>query len=69
MGRRLGFSQIYDVDYTQTYSPTARMESQRICLAIATIFDLDVHVMDVMGAYLYAKLTEEIYIGPPKAPR
>jgi hypothetical protein len=48
-----------------TWSPVAQSESQRTLLALTTALDYDVHVVDVIGAYLNADLMEEIYMWQP----
>jgi len=62
----LGYQQTYGVDYSETYSPVARLTSLRILLAIASHYGLTVHQMDVDTAFLNADLKEEIYIIPPE---
>jgi hypothetical protein len=62
----LGYQQIYGVDYSETYSPVARLTSLRILLAISSHYGLLVNQMDVDTAFLNAELKEEIYIYPPE---
>ena len=62
----LGYQQVYGVDYSETYSPVARLTSLRMLLAISSYFGLLVHQMDVDTAFLNAELKEEIYIIPPE---
>ncbi|KAJ8468724.1 hypothetical protein ONZ45_g17140 [Pleurotus djamor] len=57
-----GFTQIPGIDYHQTFAPVMRLETLRVLLALATELDLEVHVVDVVGAYLNATLKEEIYM-------
>jgi hypothetical protein len=59
-----GFAQIRGVDYTETFAPTARMETLRIFLTICASNDYHVRQLDVTTAYLNAKLDEELYIDP-----
>jgi len=61
-----GYSQIFGVDFDETYSPVARLTSLRIVFAIAAQLRLRVHQMDVETAFLNASVTEEIYIKPPE---
>ena len=60
-----GFTQVEGVDYTETYSPVARLSTVRTILAIAALKGYDVHQMDVDTAFLYGELQEEIYVRPP----
>jgi Reverse transcriptase (RNA-dependent DNA polymerase) len=61
-----GFSQIYGVDYLDTYAPVVKLASIRILLAIAAIFGLEIHQMDVVTAFLAGELEEEIYMEQPE---
>ncbi|GJE99589.1 polyprotein [Phanerochaete sordida] len=60
-----GFSQIPGQDYFDTYAPVVRLESFRLCAAIAADFDLDDDTIDYTGAYLNATLEEPIYMRQP----
>lgn len=61
-----GFSQVYGIDYFDTYSPTLQMDSLRILLAVAAFRDWEIHQVDVKTAYLEADLNEDIYIKRPE---
>ena len=61
----IGYSQIQGVDYTETFSPTARMETVRTLMQIAADEDLILHQMDVKSAYLHAPIDEEVYVTQP----
>ena len=62
-----GFSQIEGVDYFDTYAPVAKLASFRTILAIAARLDLELHQVDIKGAYLNGELTGEevIYMRQP----
>ncbi|KAE8237556.1 hypothetical protein A4X06_0g9194, partial [Tilletia controversa] len=60
-----GFSQVPGRDYTETYAPTARMDTVRLVLTICAQHDLIVHQMDVVVAYLQGHLKDEIYMRLP----
>ena len=62
-----GFSQVPGVDYFNTFAPVARLASIRTVLAIAAYEDLEIHQIDIKGAYLNGKLTDEevIYMKQP----
>src|SRR5271154_3897429 len=61
-----GFSQIYGIDYLDTYAPVVKLASIRILLAIAATFGLEIHQMDVATAFLAGELEEEIYMEQPE---
>jgi hypothetical protein len=46
--------------------PVVRHDSIRILLAMAVERDMEIHQMDVVGAYLNGKLEEDIYLEQPK---
>src|SRR6267142_2793498 len=62
-----GFTQIYGVDYYDTYSPVVRLASFCFILAIATRNDWEVEAFDFNSAYLNGELNadEEIYMQEP----
>ncbi|GJV78803.1 retrovirus-related pol polyprotein from transposon TNT 1-94 [Tanacetum coccineum] len=47
-----GFSQRQGVDYFDTYAPVARITSIRVLFALASIYNLPIHQMDVKTAFL-----------------
>ncbi|KAI1007401.1 Retrovirus-related Pol polyprotein from transposon TNT 1-94 [Podosphaera aphanis] len=61
-----GYSQVYGIDYFDTYSPTLRMDSLRILLAVAAYHDWVVHQIDVKTAYLKGELEEEVFMRSPE---
>src|SRR5271169_1751073 len=61
-----GFSQIYGIDYLDTYAPVVKLASIRILLAIAAIYGLEIHQMDVVTAFLAGDLEEEIFMEQPE---
>ena len=60
-----GYSQIQGIDYAETFSPTARMESVRTLMQIAVQYDLLLHQLDVKSAYLHAPIDEDVYVTQP----
>ena len=62
-----GYSQIPGIDFSETYSPVARVETIRTLLKIAAEKGLEVQQMDVKTAYLNSRLEEEIYMEIPEA--
>ena len=61
-----GYSQIQDVDYSETFSPTAKITSIRMLMQLASQQDLIVHQMDVKTAYLNAPIDCELYVEQPE---
>nr|GEU50584.1 hypothetical protein [Tanacetum cinerariifolium] len=47
-----GFTQTYEVDYEETFSPVANIRAIRILIAIAVFYDYEIWKMDVKTAFL-----------------
>ena len=62
-----GFSQVLGVNYFDTFAPVAKLASIRAVLAIAAANDLEMHQIDIKGAYLNGVLTNRkvIYMQQP----
>ena len=62
-----GFTQVYGVDYFDTFSPVAKLASFRTILTIAAKSDWEIKSFDFNGAYLNGELDEheEIYMQFP----
>ncbi|KAL0359117.1 UNVERIFIED_CONTAM: Retrovirus-related Pol polyprotein from transposon TNT 1-94 [Sesamum angustifolium] len=61
-----GFKQKEGIDYFDTYSPVARLTTIRVLIALASVYNLSIHQMDVKTAFLYGELEEEIYMDQPE---
>ncbi|GKB04884.1 retrovirus-related pol polyprotein from transposon TNT 1-94 [Tanacetum coccineum] len=61
-----GFSQRQGVDYFDTYAPVARITSIRVLFALASLYNLPIHQMDVKTAFLNGDLDEEVYMKQPE---
>jgi hypothetical protein len=68
-----GFSQIDGVDYDDTYTPVARLPSSRAIIAMANCLNLELHQVDIKGAYLNGELNDNevlyMYHPPGYKPR
>ncbi|KAL0290196.1 UNVERIFIED_CONTAM: Retrovirus-related Pol polyprotein from transposon TNT 1-94 [Sesamum calycinum] len=51
-----GFKQKEGIDYFDTYSPVARLTTIRVLIALASVYNLSIHQMDVKTAFLYGEL-------------
>ncbi|WRX30654.1 Reverse transcriptase [Theobroma cacao] len=64
-----GFTQVFGVDYTETFAPVARLNTIRVLLSLATNLDWVLHQMDVKNdvknALLSGELDEEVYMDLP----
>ena len=57
-----GFSQRPGVDSEETYSPVMDAITFRYLIGLAVHENLEIHLMDVVTAYLYSSLDNEIYM-------
>ena len=55
-----GFAQVPGIDFTKTFSPTLRITSFRLLVAIAAAQKLELHHLDVQTAFLHGDLEEEV---------
>ena len=56
-----GYTQTYGVDYLETFSPVARLNSVRILLSIAVSRSWPLYQLDIKNAFLNGDLQEEVY--------
>ena len=61
-----GFSQVYGVDYFETYASVVASTSLRIFLTLVAVHDLELKKLDVKNAFIQADVDEDIYVWPPK---
>ncbi|GJT34435.1 retrotransposon protein, putative, ty1-copia subclass [Tanacetum coccineum] len=60
------FTQTYEVDYEETFSPVADIRAIRILIAIAAFYDYEIWQMDAKNAFLNGHLSEEVYMVQPE---
>ena len=56
-----GYSQVHGIDYNETFSPVAKMDSIRLVLAIAASKQWKVHHMDVKCTFINGDIIEDIF--------
>ena len=61
-----GFTQKYNIDYKETFSPTSISSSVKVILSIIASEDLICHQMDVSTAFLHGDLDVDIYMNQPE---
>ena len=49
-----------------TYSPVVQQDTLRTLIAIGAKCDMEMHQLDIVGAYLHGKLDEEIFMTQPE---
>ena len=57
-----GYAQIFGVDYSETFTPVARLDTIRLLLPISMQLGWKGHQMDVKSTFLNGILQEEIYV-------
>ena len=57
-----GFTQKEGIDYNETFSLVSCKDSFRIIIALVAHYDLELHQMDVMMAFLNGDLDEDVYM-------
>jgi len=60
-----GYSQQEGIDYTETFSPVARLEAIRLLLSYAVNHGIILYQMDVKSAFLNGVIEEEVFVKQP----
>ena len=58
-------TQIYGLDFSDTFSLVAKLASVRILIALATTYQWSIFQLDVKNAFLYGDLVDEVYMEQP----
>ena len=60
-----GYAQTYGVDYSDTFSPIAKMTYVRLFISLAATHNWDLHQLDIKNVFLHGDLQEEVYMEQP----
>ena len=61
----MGYSQVEEVDYLETFAPTVSATSDRLVAAMAYKLDWDLRHLDVDQAFIQSKMDTDIYLRLP----
>jgi hypothetical protein len=56
------YTQTYDIDYNDTFSPVAKISFVCVLIFLATNLDWTLFQLDVKNAFLHRDLCEEVYM-------
>ena len=57
-----GYTQTYGVDYSDTFSPVAKMTYVWLFISPAATHNWDLHQLDIKNAFLHGDLQEEVHM-------
>ena len=60
-----GYAQTYGVDYSDTFSPVAKLTSVCLFISLVASYDWDLHQLDIKNVFLHGDLQEEVYMEEP----
>ena len=55
-----GFTQKYGIDYTETFTPTVRLDILRIFFVLVVKLDWEYHAFDIKNAFIESLIKEDI---------
>ena len=60
-----GYTQTYRIDYSEIFSPVAKIDTIRVIFSIAAKKDWPLDQFDVKNAFLHGEIEEEVYMHAP----
>ena len=60
-----GYAQTYGDDYSDTFSPVAKMTYVRLFISLTATYNWDLHQLDIKNVFLHDDLQEEVYMEQP----
>ena len=59
------YAQPYGVDYSDTFSPVAKMIPVQLFISLGACHDWNLHHLDIKNAFRHGDLKEEVYVQQP----
>ena len=60
-----GYTQVYGLDYSETFTPVAKIVSIHFFISLIGTYHWSLNQLDVKNAFLNGTLLEEVYIKQP----
>ena len=60
-----GYAQTYGVNYSDTFSPVAKLTSVCLFISLVASYDWDLHRLNIKNIFLHGDLQEEVYMEQP----
>ena len=57
-----GYAQTYSVDYSDTFSPIAKMTYVKFFISLVATCNWDLHHLDIKNVFLHGDLQNEVYM-------
>ena len=57
-----GYTQTYGIDYSETFSPFAKIDTIRVLFLIAANKDWPLYQFDVKNSFLHGEIEEKVYM-------
>ena len=57
-----GYVQTYAVNYSDTFSPVAKLTFVRLFISLVASYNWNLHQLDIRNVFLHRDLQEEVYI-------
>ncbi len=59
------YTQTYGTNYSDTFSPVAKLASVRLFVFLTARYDWPLHQLDIKNAFLHGNLQEKVYMEQP----